>query len=185
MLVPGNPETLDPVLAETGTGFATIDRRVSNRDKPVKFLLALAFSLVAVSAANALSLAADPSAVASIKAGHHDCPHCNLVGADLSNQCVKYGNLEGANFSHAKLFLMCMSYADFKGASFRGTDLSGANLAHAKLDGADFSGARLTITSFKGTDLSRTKGLTQKQLDQACGDAATISPAGLHVKTCS
>jgi uncharacterized protein YjbI with pentapeptide repeats len=183
--VPGNTEALDPVLAEIGTGLATIGRRVSNRDKTVKFLLALAVSLIAVSAANALSSAADPSAVASIKAGHHDCPHCNLAGADLSNTCVKYGNLEGADFSHAKLFLMCMSYADFKGASFRGTDLSGANLAHAKLDGADFSGAQLTITSFKGTDLSRAKGLTQKQLDQACGDAATISPAGLHVKTCS
>ena len=151
----------------------------------MKALLALLFSLAAIGAAQALSSGADPSAVASIKAGHHDCPHCNLAGADLSNQCVKNGNLQGANFAGAKLFLMCMSYADFRGASFRGTDLSGANLAHAKLDGADFSGARLTITSFKGTDLSRAKGLTQKQLDQACGDAATISPAGLHVKTCS
>jgi uncharacterized protein YjbI with pentapeptide repeats len=183
--VPRRSERIDPVLAEIGTGLATIGGRVSNRDRTVKVLLALVFSLTALSAAHALSLAADPSAVASIKAGHHDCARCNLAGADLSNQCVKYGNLEGADFSHAKLFLMCMSYADFRGASFRGTDLSGANLAHAKLDGADFSGAQLTITSFKGTDLSRAKGLTQKQLDQACGDAATISPAGLHVKTCS
>ena len=183
--MPGRDCPLDPVLAENGTRLATVSARVSNRDRTVKALLALAFSLIAVSAANALTLAADPSAVASIKAGHHDCAHCNLAGADLSNTCVKNGNLEGANFASAKLFLMCMSYADFKGASFRGTDLSGANLAHAKLDGADFSGALLTITSFKGTDLSRAKGLTQKQLDQACGDAATISPAGLHVKTCS
>jgi uncharacterized protein YjbI with pentapeptide repeats len=183
--VPGWGPALDPVLARNGIGLATFAWHVSNRDKTVKILLALAFSLIAVSAANALSSAADPSAVASIKAGHHDCPHCHLAGADLSNQCVKYGNLEGADFSHAKLFLMCMSYADFRGASFRGTDLSGANLAHANLDGADFSGAQLTITSFKGTDLSRVKGLNQKQLDQACGDAATISPAGLHVKTCS
>jgi uncharacterized protein YjbI with pentapeptide repeats len=183
--VPGRAHPLDPVLARNGMGIATIVRHVSNRDRSVKTLLALAFSLIAASGANALSSTADPSAVASIKAGHHDCPHCQLAGADLSNQCVKYGNLEGADFSHAKLFLMCMSYADFKGASFRGTDLSGANLANAKLDGADFSGAQLTITSFKGTDLSHTKGLTQKQLDQACGDAATIAPAGLHVKTCS
>ena len=182
--MPDRIPALDPVLARNGMGLATLAGRVPNRDTLVKILIALAFSLIASTAANALS-AADPGAVASIKAGHHDCPHCQLAGADLSNQCVKYGNLEGADFSHAKLFLMCMSYADFKGASFRGTDLSGANLAHAKLDGADFSGAQLTITSFKGTDLSRAKGLTQKQLDQACGDAATISPAGLHVKTCS
>ena len=151
----------------------------------MKYLLALLLTLGALGTAHAGYVSADPKAVASIKAGHHNCPHCNLAGADLSNQCVKQGNLEGADFSHARLFLMCMSYADFRGASFRGTDLSGANLAHAKLDGADFSGARLTFTSFKGTDLSRARGLTQKQFDQACGDAQTVPPAGLHVKTCS
>ena len=128
---------------------------------------------------------ADANAIASIKAGHHDCAHCELAGADLTNTCVKGGNLEGADFSGAKLVLMCMSYADFKGASFRHTDLAGANLAHAKLDGADFTGASLSITSFKGTDLRRAKGLTQKQLDAACGDADTKAPQGLSVKTCS
>lgn len=129
--------------------------------------------------------AADPVAVASIKAGHHDCNHCQLAGADLTNTCVKGGNLEGADFSHAKLVLMCMSFADFRGASFRGADLAGANLAHAKLDDADLAGADLSITSFKGTDLTHAKGLTQRQLDAACGDAATKAPPGLTVKTCS
>jgi uncharacterized protein YjbI with pentapeptide repeats len=128
---------------------------------------------------------ADSNAVASIKAGHHDCAHCELAGADLTNTCVKNGNLEGADFSGAHLVLMCMSYADFKGASFRHADLAGANLAHAKLDDADFTGASLSITSFKGTDLRRAKGLTQKQLDAACGDADTKTPAGLSVKICS
>jgi uncharacterized protein YjbI with pentapeptide repeats len=131
------------------------------------------------------ALTADPHAVASIKAGHHDCPRCELAGADLTNQCVKKGNLEGADFSGARLVLMCMSYADFKGASFRGADLSGANLAHAKLDDADLSGAHLSITSIKGTDLTHARGLTQHQLDQACGDGETRVSSGLHVKTCS
>jgi uncharacterized protein YjbI with pentapeptide repeats len=124
-------------------------------------------------------------AVASIKAGKPDCPHCNLAGADLTNQCVKNGNLRGADFDHARLVLMCMSFANFKGATFRGADLSGANLAHAKLDGADLTGANLTITSIKGTDLTHVKGLTQGQLDTACGDAETKAPAGMQVKTCS
>ena len=140
-------------------------------------------SVLALSIAH--TAAADPAAVASIKAGHHDCPHCVLAGADLTNQCVKSGNLEGADFDGAKLVLMCMSYADFRGATFRNTDLAGANLAHARLDGADFSGAVLTITSIKGTDLTLVRGLTQAQLDQACGDAATRVAPGLHVKTCS
>jgi len=123
-------------------------------------------------------------ALASIKSGHHDCPHCMLAGADLTNQCVKQGNLEGADFDNARLVLMCMSFADFKGATFRGADLSGANLAHARLDGADLTGAEMTITSIKGTDLSRAKGLTQSQLNGACGDADTKAPAGLTVKIC-
>jgi uncharacterized protein YjbI with pentapeptide repeats len=127
----------------------------------------------------------DRVAVESIKAGHHDCPHCDLSGADLTNQCVKQGNLEGAKFDSARLVLMCMSYADFRGASFRNTDLAGANLAHAKVDNADFSGADLSITSIRGTDLSRVIGLAQAQLDRACADSDTRVPAGLKAKTCS
>ncbi len=124
-------------------------------------------------------------AVASIRAGHHDCPHCNLAGADLTNTCVKQGNLEGADFDRAKAVLMCMSYADFTNASFRNTDLSAANLAHAKMDGADLTGADMTITSIRGTDLRHVKGLTQIQLDQACGDSGTKVPSGLRVKACN
>jgi uncharacterized protein YjbI with pentapeptide repeats len=79
---------------------------------------------------------------------------------------------------------MCMSFANFTGVSFRGTELSGANLAGAKMDGADVTGAGMSITSLLGTDLRHVKGLTQKQLDVACGDAGTQLPPGLHVHTC-
>jgi uncharacterized protein YjbI with pentapeptide repeats len=78
-----------------------------------------------------------------------------------------------------------MSFANFKGATFRGADLSGANLAHAVLDGADVTGAQMTITSIKGTNLTRVRGLTQTQLDAACGDTDTKVPAGMTVKTCN
>jgi uncharacterized protein YjbI with pentapeptide repeats len=125
------------------------------------------------------------AALGSIRAGNHDCPHCDLAGADLTNQCVKQGNLEGAKFDSARLVLMCMSYADFRGASFRNADLAGANLAHAQVDNADFTGADLSIASIKGTDLSHTIGLTQAQLDTACADSETRVPAGLRAKTCS
>ena len=127
----------------------------------------------------------DQAAVQSIHAGHHDCPACNLAGANLDNTCVKGGNLEGADFSNVHAVLMCMSYANFTNVSFRGANLAGANLAHAVLDGADFTGATLSITSFKGTDLTKAKGLTQAQLDTACGDADTKAPAGMKVPVCS
>jgi uncharacterized protein YjbI with pentapeptide repeats len=129
-------------------------------------------------------LAADPAAVAKIHGGIVDCVGCNLAGADLTNTCVKEHDLHGADFTGANATLMCMSFADFTGVSFRGTELSGANLAGAKMDGADLTGAKTSITSFLGTDLRRVKGLTQKQLDVACGDAGTKLPPGLRVHTC-
>ena len=132
-----------------------------------------------------VAVSPDRVALESIKSGHHDCPRCDLTRADLTNQCVKQGNLQGAKFDGARLILMCMSYADFRGASFRNTNLAGANLAHAKVDNADFTGADLSIASIKGTDLSRARGLTQTQLDRACADAETKVPAGLKAKTCN
>ncbi len=142
------------------------------------------FYALLTGAHGAVAASVDARAVASIKAGRHDCPRCELAGADLANQCVKGGHLQGADFSGARLVLMCMSYADFTGTSFRDADLAGANLAHAKLDDADFTGADLSVTSFKSADLRHAKGLTQKQLDAACGDAQTKLPHGLTIKPC-
>jgi uncharacterized protein YjbI with pentapeptide repeats len=148
-------------------------------------MLRFAFALALFGCAAQAQPAADPDAVARIHGGIVDCVGCNLQGADLSNTCVKAHDLHGADFDGADATLMCMSYANFTGASFRGTDLSGANLAHATLDGADLTAAHMTITSIKGTDLTRVKGLTQPQLDAACGDAQTKVPQGLAVHTCS
>lgn len=112
------------------------------------------------------------------------CPQCSFAKADLSNQCVKGGNLRGADFSDAKLVLTCMSKTDFRGANFARADLSGANLSDSKLDEADFAGATFSATQARGTDFSRAKGLTQAQLDGICGDTKTRAPAGLHLKPC-
>jgi uncharacterized protein YjbI with pentapeptide repeats len=147
-------------------------------------LAALALLLVPASLPAAPAHRADPAAVAKLHGGIVDCVGCNLAGADLTNTCVKEHDLHGANFDGANATLMCMSFANFTNASFRGTELSGANLAGAKLDGADLTGAKTSITSFLGTDLTKVKGLTQKQLDVACGDAKTKLPRGLKVHTC-
>jgi len=149
----------------------------------LRFLFALA--AIAPTAPALAGSAADPAAVARIHGGIVDCVGCQLQGADLTNTCVKAHDLHGTNFDGANATLMCMSYANFSGATFRGTNLSGANLAHARLDGADLTAAQMTITSIKGTDLTRARGLTQKQLDTACGDAETKVPAGMRVKICS
>jgi uncharacterized protein YjbI with pentapeptide repeats len=148
------------------------------------FCLFLAFPALTAAKADP-ALKADPHAVARIEGGIVDCPGCKLAGANLFNTCVKAKDLHGANFDGANATLMCMSFADFRGASFRGTILDAANLASAKLDGADMTGARTRITSFLGTDLTHVKGLTQAQLDAACGDARTKVPAGFKVHFCS
>ncbi len=80
--------------------------------------------------------------------------------------------------------MMCMSFADFRGASFRGTELSAANIAGAKMDGADLTRAITSVTSFLGTDLRNVKCLTQKQIDMACSDAKRLLPVGLKPHTC-
>jgi uncharacterized protein YjbI with pentapeptide repeats len=142
-------------------------------------LALLCLWLLAVSAR-----AADPAAVARIHGGIVDCVGCNLAGADLTNTCVKEHDLHGADFTGANATLMCMSFANFTGVSFRNAELSGANLAGAKMDGADLTGAGTSITSFLGTDLTKVKGLTQKQLNVACGDATTKLPPGLKIHNC-
>ncbi|HKQ45922.1 MAG TPA: pentapeptide repeat-containing protein [Rhizomicrobium sp.] len=130
------------------------------------------------------AFAADPAAVAKIQGGIMDCIGCDLTGADLSNTCVKDHDLRGADFTGANASLMCMSFANFTNVRFHGADLSGANMAGAKMDGADLTGAKTSITSFLGTDLRKVKGLTQAQLDVACGDSKTKLPPGLKVHTC-
>jgi len=148
-------------------------------------LLALAAASRLAFASPAAAVLPDPAAVARIKADERNCPGCDLRGADLSNTCVKGGDLTNARFDGAKLAYMCMSDANFTRVSFRDADLSGANLARSNLAGADLTGALLAITSLKGTDLSAAKGLTQAQLDDACADEATKVPVGLIAKTCS
>jgi uncharacterized protein YjbI with pentapeptide repeats len=147
--------------------------------------LALAASSHSGASAPPATRIASLGPIERIKAGDHNCRGCDLHGADLSNQCVKDGDLTGANFAGAKARYMCMSMANFTNVNFRGADLTGANLAHSNLTGADLTGAVLDITSIKGTDLSHTTGLIQAQLDHACADATTKVPSGLSTKSCS
>ena len=146
----------------------------------MRILIAALFIVAAIPASTVEKPAYDAAAVARIRADIVDCVGCNLKGADLSSTCVKEHDLHGANFDGANASLMCMSFANFTNASFRGTELSGA-----KMDGANLTGAKTSITSFLGTDLTKTKGLTQAQLNIACSDDKTKMPAGLKIHTCN
>jgi uncharacterized protein YjbI with pentapeptide repeats len=128
---------------------------------------------------------ASQTAIERLQAGEIiDCPGCDLRGADLSHTCVKEKNLAGAKFDDAIALYMCMSYANFSGASFQNTYLTGTNLVHSDLSGADLTGAKLDIASLKGAELATVKGLTQDQLDTACANEDTKLPAGLNPEFC-
>ena len=83
-------------------------------------------------------------------------------------------NLEKAEFPRATL-----EQATLKGANLTGSDLARTIFAKAKVEGAKFTNARMFRARLEGIDLSSAQGLTQPQLDSACGDSLTKLPAGL------
>lgn len=161
-----------------------------------RLAIALAATLIAVTA---LPAAAQNASQISRVRGGSDCPGCNLFQGDFSGMEVRGLNLAGARLRQADLSLTVMnrtrfSRADmrdvdayggvFSGSNFAGADLTNASFVGAYLDGATFAGARLSGTNLSGAHLARAIGLTQSQLNQACGDDATVLPSGLRIPAC-
>jgi uncharacterized protein YjbI with pentapeptide repeats len=152
-----------------------------------------------------VALAAAPAAaqnvdqIAHVKAGAA-CPRCNLFQADFGSLNLKGRNLAGARLRQADLSVSVAGHARFAGgdlrdvnaygavlggADFARADLTNATFVGAYLEGATFAGAKLAGTNFSGAEMARARGLTQSQLAQACGDASTTLPRGLHLKPSS
>jgi uncharacterized protein YjbI with pentapeptide repeats len=155
--------------------------------------LAIALSLAALPA-----LAQNASQIQHVQDGA-SCPRCNLFQADLSNKSLKGHNYAGARLRQADLSLSVFNHGDFAGADLRdvngyGALFSGANFTHANmtnstfvgafLQGADFHGAILNGVNFSGAEMDRANGLTQAQLNGACGDPSTTLPHGLRLPAC-
>ena len=128
-----------------------------------------------------------------------DCPRCNLFQADFGGRTVRGRNFSGARLRQADMSLSVMNHSSFAGADLRdveayggvfgGTSFAGANLTNASfvgayLQGANFRGATLHGVNFSGSEMDGAIGLTQAQLDQACGDRATTLPRGLRLRAC-
>ena len=84
-------------------------------------------------------------------------------------------DLTGATFTGANLAGANLRQAYLGGADLRGADLRGAYLTKARLDRADLKGAHL-----EGVDLGGAKGLSQEQVNGACGDKDTNLPPKLQ-----
>lgn len=162
--------------------------------KPI--LTALAALVLVTTAAPAL--AQNAGQIARVRNGA-SCPGCNLFQGNFGGLEARGLNLSGSRLRQADLSLTVMnrtrfSNADMRdvdayGAVFSSSNFSGANLTNASfvgayLQGSNFSGATLNGTNFAGAQLTRATGLTQSQLNRACGDSSTILPSGLRIPAC-
>ena len=122
--------------------------------------------------------------------GGASCPHCNLFQADFSNLEMKDRDFAGARLRQADFSAAVMNHTSFAGGDLRdvnayGAVLSSASFADANLTNASFVGTYLEGANFSGAEMSRAVGLTQRQLDTACGDEATSLPRGLRIHPCA
>ena len=74
--------------------------------------------------------------------------------------------------------------ARFTASSFRNADLSRTSLVGAYFGSADLTGADLSGANLSGAELDTARGLTQGQLNTACGDHTTLLPPGLTIPSC-
>ncbi len=158
----------------------------------------IALIVLALTTVSAPALAQNADQIAAVKAGR-SCIGCNLFQADFD-----YENISGRNLSRSRLRQADMTAAEADRSNFSRADLSianmygiratganfsGANLSQASLVGGYFAGANFTGANLSGADLSgiearNARGLTQAQLNSACGDEATELPRGLRIRSC-
>jgi uncharacterized protein YjbI with pentapeptide repeats len=132
--------------------------------------------------------------------GEKACKGCDLFQVDLSYQDLEGRDLSGARLRQADLGLSTFDntnfaaanmsivnafgiraeHADFSKVDFQNAVLVGGWFGHSKFDGATFNNANLS-----GSDFATATGLTQMQLNTACGDADTKLPKGLVLPSCS
>jgi len=144
------------------------------------------------------STAQSASDIAKVKSGN-SCTGCNLFQADFAYQGIRGVDLSKSRLRQASLALSTMNGVNFSGSNlsvanlfggrFTSANFSGANMKQSTLvggyfDGANFSGADLTGANLGGAELHKATGLTQRQLNKACGDEFTKLRGGLTIPRC-
>ena len=100
--------------------------------------------------------------------------------ARLSGMNLRYASADGAFLVKADLRDANLQGTNLVGANLQGARLINANLQEANLQFANLKGAYLRLAKLQGANLRYAEGLTQKQLDLACGDEKTRLPRGIH-----
>jgi len=112
----------------------------------------------------------------------------NLAGVTLAKSELLRADFSEANLENADLSKAELGRALFVEANLNGADFSYSNIARAKFSEAQIENVNLTraytyLTRIEGVDLSKTIGLTQEQLELACGDSETQLPDELERPT--
>ncbi|MER9638546.1 pentapeptide repeat-containing protein, partial [Mesorhizobium sp. M0228] len=114
-----------------------------------------------------------------------DFSRMDAQGAVFASAEMQRSNFQGANLTNVDFTKAELGRAQFHDADISGSRFSFANLARADFRGAtftapvDFDRAFLFLTRIEGLDLSNSVGLSQWQLNMACGDARTELTSGL------
>lgn len=158
----------------------------------------LIFATLLACAVSAPAVAQNAGQIARVRGGA-SCSGCNLFQGDFSGMEARGLNLSGARLRQADLSLTVMNRTRFSGADMRDVeayggvfstsnfsraDLTNASFVGTFLEGSNFTGATLAGTNFSGAQMARATGLTQSQLNRACGDAMTTLPGSLRIPAC-
>lgn len=107
------------------------------------------------------------------------CEDCDLSGRILAGAKMSNSVFNRSNFTRAVLTRADGTETEFVEANFTDADLTYVNFT-----GADVTNAIFTRANIAGANLTQAHGLTQAQLNQACGDAQTQLPNGLRAREC-
>lgn len=131
--------------------------------------------------------------------GEKTCTGCDIFQTDLSYQELADRDLSGARIRQADLSLSTFDRTRFTGADMsivnafgvraEDADFTDVNFQDAVLVGgwfgrSKFAGAKFGNANLSGSDFTGAVGLSQSQLNTACGDADTKLPSGLTIVPC-
>ncbi len=114
-----------------------------------------------------------------------DFRKADLTGGDFSSSIFS-----GAHFLRADAVNAIFVSADFSDArldrsDFTGADFTNAHFLRTRFGDAILTRAKLDNAVFEAADLGSVMGLTQEQLDTACGIGKTALPDGIVLKACT
>lgn len=158
-----------------------------------------AFAQAPIATGGPITNQANRDVIAERVRGGASCANCDLFQISLAYQSVAGRNFDGARIRQADFSLATADRTRFHGANmsltnFFGARLSSADLSETNLEGTTFvgaylggarmNGAVLAGANFSGAEMASAIGLSQAQLNTACGDAATTLPAGMTIPIC-